>query len=107
MAAATTTYPVATAMIPNRVITIKLSSMTSDQTETITHLGPGTPVSRIRWTVTKPPTALCPVVVEHIKANDTTTTSDVKVLASEGGDLAGCEIELEFIFTESASGGIS
>lgn len=106
MAAATATVAREIRMIPHHHMLVKLSSMTSDQTETVTHGGPAVKADEVRFRVTKAPTALCALSCYHIKANDTTTTCDVKICTEDGGDIAGAEVEIEFVFYGCKAGGI-
>lgn len=106
MAAATATVAREIRMIPHHHMLVKLSSMTSDQTEVVTHGGPAMVVDEVRFRITKAPTALCAVSCYHLKASDTTTTSSVKICTEDGGDIAGCEVEIEFVFYGCKAGGI-
>lgn len=106
MAAATATVSKEVRSIPHRVQLITLSSLTSDQTETLTHGGPALKPDEVRFRVTQAPSSLCALTCYHLKDNDTTTTCDVKVVTEAGGDIDGAEVEVEMVFYSAKAGGI-
>jgi hypothetical protein len=88
------------------VMKVHLSSLTSDQTETLTHGGPAMKPDEVTFRVTKAPTALCAVAPYWLQASDSTTTSAVKFVAEAGGDIAGYEVDVLFTFYACKDGGI-
>jgi hypothetical protein len=85
---------------------VHLSVLTSDQTETLTHGGPAMKPDEVMFRPTKAPTALCAVTPYWLQASDTTTTSAVKFVAETGGDIAGAEFDVLFVFYACKDGGI-
>ncbi len=106
MAAATARVAYERSSIPHREMVVHLSSLTADQTEVLTTLGPGTVVDKVRFEWTKAPTALCAVTGYWLQASDTTTTTSVKFVPEVGGDIAGAEVDVILTFHAAKSGGI-
>ena len=106
MAAATASVAAERRSIPHREMVVKLSSLTSDQTEVVTHGGPAMVVDNVTFEWTKAPTALCAITGYWLKASDTTTTTSVKFVTESGGDPAGAECDVIFTFYACKAGGI-
>ena len=67
-------------------------------------------VGGIKFEVSKEmtrPSDTSPYTAGDVVSNDTTTTVDVKVNTEEGGDISGCEVEVDLVFNTHKGGGIS
>ena len=106
MAAATAKLAFEERSIPHREMIVKLSALTSDQTEVLTHGGPAMVPDRVEFRFTKAPTSLCSLTGFWLKASDTTTTTSVKIVAEDGGDPAGAEVDVVITFYACKAGGI-
>lgn len=106
MAAATATVAKEIRSIPHRVMEIQLSSLTSDQTESLTHGGPAFKPDEVSFEMLTPPTALCAITPMRVTASDSTTICAVKFVAENGGDLAGAVYKVRMTFYSCKDGGI-
>jgi hypothetical protein len=104
--AATVTTAVADRMEPNLVMVVQVSSITSDETVSITHGGPAVVPTKVEIEWTTPPTALCCAQGYHVSASDSTTLCVVKFVAETGGDLSGAVAKVRMHFYGSAAGGL-
>lgn len=95
---------------PHMVQQVQLSSVVAGQSEDVAHGGPtGKKCSFIEMFVVTPPTAPCTFQLYHDPANDSTAndTARVKIVAEDGGDLAGLVVNLHIHFKHFKTGGNS
>lgn len=94
-------------MDPYSVREFDLTSMTSDETITVTHGGPtGFRAVKVEFEWRVPPTILCSATAYHVAASDTTTTLSLKVV-TDGGDLTGATLRVRAYWYGGKSGGLT